>query len=177
VILDTAQDLGISLAGLSTDQQYSVVMRIIDTRRLYSLYGLLITIIIAAVAVVALLNSGDELVTENVGPVMLESGSTLPIRFDHKNDNPIRVTVTSIQADWTGKEDVLSTWKAEGRGDTPEVWFSLCSIHDDDNCRGTGSQRGIGGLAEKSLQRGEATVSFFNFRDNPPIVLTAQITH
>lgn len=176
VIELTAQDFGVSLSGLTRDQQFDLVVRIINSRRFYAIAALFVAIMIAIVAALSILYQ-DPRRRENVGPVRLEPGETRSINVNLVRSRSVDVTVQNISADWSRNSKKLDQWTAQGRGSTPEIWFSLCSGGGPETCREHGIQRGINGSYRKELSSGPVTVTFFNFRDNPPVNLTATIEY
>ncbi len=137
----------------------------------------MISILISAVAIAYIIYNPVRVVTENVGPVSLRPGETRAVQINHQSSGAVDVEITNITADWAGLDEKRKEWTKKGRGNTPEVWFSVCSARESNECLATGAQRGINGTFRKVLPIGPASVTFVNFRDNPPIVLSARISY
>jgi hypothetical protein len=114
--------------------------------------------------------------TEHGGPVTLQPGETRGFNIELKHSGPVDVIVNSIVSDWTGREKQRKEWMDAGRGNTPEIWFNVCSASQGNSCP-DGVQKGINGTFRRDLPVGPATVVFFNFRDSPPITFSTTIKY
>jgi hypothetical protein len=110
------------------------------------------------------------------GPVTLQPGETRAFNIDLSRSGFVDVSVRSIAPNWTGREPQQRQWIEEGRGNTPELWFNICSAVQEDKCP-EGVQRGINRPVRRALPSGPAAVMFYNFRSNPTVEFSPAITH
>ncbi|MCP3418635.1 hypothetical protein NLM16_31450 [Bradyrhizobium brasilense] len=106
----------------------------------------------------------------------LQPGETRAFDLDLHRAGFVDVLINSIEPDWNGREKQKQDWLKAGRGDTPELWFQICSATEGDKCP-QGVQKGINVQFSRELPSGPGTVVFVNFRDNPPITFSARINH
>src|SRR5262249_35925990 len=97
----------------------------------------------------------------------LQPGETRAYNLDLHRSGFVDVLINDIEPEWSERETKGQEWVKEGRGNTPELCFRICSEIEGDKCP-DGVQKGINGTFSRELPSGPATVVFFNFRDNPP---------
>jgi hypothetical protein len=174
---EEAQRNGVDVSGLTNDQVFDIVKRNIVTKRYYAFLGLIVAIIIALVCLAYFVVSRHVDYNKIVGPLTLAPGETRSIDFNLDRKGPVTVTIDNIVADWTGLEQKRAEWIAEGRGNTPEIWFKICGVSEDAACHKAGVQRGIHGTFSREIDSGDDSVTFFNFRDSPPVSFAATIKY
>lgn len=109
------------------------------------------------------------LTTDHVGPVTIPPGETRNFSLDLKHEGPVDLIVQNLVPDWTGREQQRVRWQQAGRGNTPEVVVNICSATGP--CP-DGVQKGNAGTLRRHLPSGPATITIFNFGENPAVVFS-----
>jgi hypothetical protein len=109
------------------------------------------------------------LTTDHVGPVTIQPGETRNFSLDLKHEGPVDLIVQNLIPDWTGREQQHLKWQQAGKGDTPELFVNICSATGP--CP-DGVQKGNAGTLRRDLPSGPATITIFNFGENPAVVFS-----
>ena len=134
-------------------------------------------VVLAIIAVITALSVGSpRVMMQQAGPVSLGTGETRSFTIDLKRSGSVDIVITSITADWNGLEKKKSEWMAAGKGNTPELWFNVCSAAEGDKCL-PGVQRGVNRTYRRDLKSGPASIQFFNYRDSPPVSFSAELSY